>query len=211
LPHETPAAAVEAVAVEAVAAAQAMAALPDNHKNKPKGNISKKDRKTAQLHLARELKALDGSDGFSVGLEDDSNLFKWNVLIEGPGETPYEGGFFNAILEFPEDFPQKPPLMKFTTPNFWHPNVYKDGKVCISILHEPKEDPFNLQESVDLKWRPILSVEAVIVSVISMLNSPNFGSPANVDASVEWKKNPEQYVKKIKKLVRKTQELMMGG
>merc|ERR1712013_657006 len=102
-----------------------------------------------------------------------------NVLIEGPGETPYEGGFFNAILEFPEDFPQKPPVMKFTTPNFWHPNVYKDGKVCISILHEPKEDPFNLQESVDLKWRPILSVEAVIVSVISMLNSPNFGSPAN--------------------------------
>merc|ERR1712013_673612 len=121
-----------------------------------------------------------------------------NVLIEGPGETPYEGGFFNAILEFPEDFPQKPPVMKFTTPNFWHPNVYKDGKVCISILHEPKEDPFNLQESV-------------IVSVISMLNSPNFGSPANVDASVEWKKNPEAYVKKIKKLVRKTQDMMFGG
>lgn len=181
-------------------------------KPKANGGGNKKGRKMAMLILGQQLKALQhDSDGFSVGLEDDSNLFKWTVLINGPPETPYEGGFFNATLEFPEDFPQKPPLMKFTTPGFWHPNVYKDGKVCISILHEPKEDPFNLQESVDLKWRPILSVEAVIVSVISMLNSPNFGSPANVDASVEWKKNPEVYVKKIKRLVRKTQELMMGG
>merc|ERR1711994_61769 len=113
----------------------------------------------------------------------------------GPEKTLYEGGWFKATLDLPDNYPNSPPVMRFTTPNFWHPNVYKDGKVCISILHEPKEDPFNLQESVDLKWRPILSVEAVIISVISMLNSPNFGSPANVDASTEWKNNPKAYTK----------------
>ena len=58
--------------------------------------------------------------------------------------------------------------------------VYKDGKVCISILHEAKEDQFNQQESIDEKWRPILSVEAIIISVLSMLSEPNFSSPANM-------------------------------
>jgi len=43
--------------------------------------------------------------------------------------------------------------MKFTTPNFWHPNVYKDGRVCISILHEAKHDEFNEQEKMSEKCK----------------------------------------------------------
>ena len=62
--------------------------------------------------------------------------------------------------------------------------VYKDGKVCISILHEAKADEFNTQEKMSEKWRPILGPEAVLVSVLSMLSDPNFESPANIDASV---------------------------
>eukprot|EP00494_Astrolonche_serrata_P003431 UN03437 len=92
---------------------------------------------------------------------------------------------FPCSLTFPKDFPNRPPVMKFLTPGFWHPNVYKDGKVCISILHEAKEDALNPQERMDEKWRPIISVEAVLISVISMLADPNFSSPANVDASVQ--------------------------
>merc|ERR1712003_400016 len=81
----------------------------------------------------------------------------------------------------------------------------------IPILHEAKEDQFNQQESINEKCRPILSIEAIIVSVMSMLSEPNFESPANIDASVMWKKEPEVYKKKIRKLVRKSQEIMMGG
>jgi ubiquitin-conjugating enzyme E2 G1 len=40
----------------------------------------------------------------------------------------------------------------------------------------------NAQESVDEKWRPVLGIEAVILSVISMLNDPNIDSPANMEA-----------------------------
>ena len=61
--------------------------------------------------------------------------------------------------------------------------VYEDGKVCISILHNPGEDE-NQYESADERWRPILGVEAIIMSVISMLASPNDESPANIDAAV---------------------------
>jgi len=70
--------------------------------------------------------------------------------------------------------------MTFLTPDFWHPNVYPDGRVCISILHEAKEDKFNELEQMSEKWRPILGIEAVLISVLSLLSDPNFESPANI-------------------------------
>jgi ubiquitin-conjugating enzyme E2 G1 len=78
--------------------------------------------------------------------------------------------------------------------------VYPDGKVCISILHPPGVDQFNSSESADERWRPILGVESIILSVISMLNDPNISSPANLDAAVEYRDNPETYIKKVKRL-----------
>lgn len=64
------------------------------------------------------------------------------------------------------------------------PAVFPDGNVCISILHDPGVDAFNPQERADERWRPILGVEQVLVSVMAMLNEPNPDSPANVDAAV---------------------------
>lgn len=145
---------------------------------------------------------------FSVGVAKD-NIFEWDLCFEGPVGTLYEvcifqdnsynnkkGGFFNASLSFPEDYPNSPPVMKFRT-EMWHPNIYNDGTVCISILHKPT-DTLNDQESSDEKlflkinvkikfyfrWRPVLGVEQILISVISMLNDPNIYSPANVDAAV---------------------------
>ncbi len=124
--------------------------------------------------------------------------------MSGPEGTDYEGGYFPCTLSFPSEFPNQPPVMKFTTPGFWHPNVYKDGRVCISILHEAKEDQFNEQEKMSEKWRPILGIESILISVQSMLSEPNFQSPANIDASVEKKSDPTAYRKRIRALVRKT-------
>ena len=45
-----------------------------------------------------------------------------------------EGGFFRAKMVFPKDYPNNPPSVRFVS-EMWHPNVYADGKVCISILH----------------------------------------------------------------------------
>jgi ubiquitin-conjugating enzyme E2 G1 len=60
-------------------------------------------------------------DGVSVGLGDDENIFNWELMIVGPPDTLYEGGFFQAKLEFPADFPNMPPVMYFKTA-IWHPN-----------------------------------------------------------------------------------------
>ena len=145
-------------------------------------------------------------DLVSVGLVDDSNLYEWEILIMGPDGTLYEGGFFKAKLTFPPDFPNMPPTMTFLS-EMWHPNVYEDGRVCISILHPPGEDQFNSQESADERWRPILGVEQILISVISMLSDPNDESPANLDAAVMWRKDRPAFKKKVKQVVRKSQDM----
>lgn len=65
-----------------------------------------------------------------------------------------------SIVQFPDDFPNNPPKMKFLT-KMYHPNIYPDGTVCISILHAPGVDAMNTLESADERWRPILGVEQV--------------------------------------------------
>ena len=59
---------------------------------------------------------------------------------------------------------------------------------------------------MDEKWRPVLGVEQVVISVISMLCDPNINSPANIDASVMFQKNRKEYEQKVKQLVRKSME-----
>lgn len=169
------------------------------------------DEKYGSILLMRQYKELckNPVDNFSVGLKDDENMYEWNVMMEGPSDTIYEGGFFKCSLKFPKEYPSKPPTMHIETPDFFHPNVYaEDGKVCISILHEAKEDQFNEQEQMCEKWRPVLGVEAVLLSVLSMLSDPNTDSPANVDAAVMMKNDLAAYKKQVRRMVRRSQELL---
>ena len=115
-------------------------------------------------------------------LKDDDDPFVWEIMIMGPPETPYDGGFFRSEMIFPADYPNLPPKLKFVS-EFYHPNVYPDGTVCISILHPPGEDAFGY-EAANERWLPIHTVESILVSVLSMISSPNIESPANIDAGV---------------------------
>ena len=66
------------------------------------------------------------------------NFFQIHALITGPFDTPYEGGFFLFVIRCPPDYPIRPPRVKLlTTGNKevrFNPNLYKNGKVCLSIL-----------------------------------------------------------------------------
>mmetsp|Transcript_33374 Transcript_33374/g.68272 ORF Transcript_33374/g.68272 Transcript_33374/m.68272 type:complete len:173 (+) Transcript_33374:142-660(+) len=159
--------------------------------------------------LRRQLVELarNPPDGVSVGLVDDANIMCWELMLVGPSETLYEGGFFKAQLDFPPDFPNMPPEMTFKC-DMWHPNVYENGVVCISILHPPGEDQFNQQETAEERWRPILGVEQIVVSVLSMLSSPNGDSPANIDAGVQFRDDMPAFKKRVRQCVRKSQDDM---
>ncbi|KAL6048787.1 Ubiquitin-conjugating enzyme E2 14 [Balamuthia mandrillaris] len=163
--------------------------------------------KRAALLLRKQLKELQKNpvDGFSAGVEDD-NIFEWSCVIVGPPDTFYEGGYFNCKLKFPTEYPDQPPEMYFTS-EIWHPNVYEDGKVCISILHPPGEDEFGYEKANE-RWSPIHTVETILVSVISMLSDPNDESPANIDAARQWREDREGFKKKVQRCVRRSQEML---
>jgi len=138
--------------------------------------------------LQGELKKihLDPIEGVMINLVDESNLFEWDVGVFGAPGTLYEGGYFRSHLSFPQDYPYSPPNFRFVT-KMWHPNIYESGEVCISILHPPVDDPQS-GELPQERWNPTQTVRTILLSVISLLNEPNTFSPANVDASVMFRR-----------------------
>ncbi|ALC44733.1 CG7656 [Drosophila busckii] len=138
--------------------------------------------------LAMEYKSLleEPVEGFRVKLMNDDNLFEWEVAIFGPPDTLYQGGYFKAHMKFPHDYPYSPPSIRFLT-KVWHPNVYENGDLCISILHPPVDDPQSGELPCE-RWNPTQNVRTILLSVISLLNEPNTYSPANVDASVMYRR-----------------------
>ncbi|XP_054645851.1 ubiquitin-conjugating enzyme E2 R1-like isoform X1 [Dunckerocampus dactyliophorus] len=162
---------------------------------------------SSQKALMLEMKSLQDEpvEGFKITLVNESDMYNWEVAIFGPPNTHYEGGYFKALLKFPVDYPYSPPAFRFLT-KMWHPNIYENGEVCISILHPPVDDPQS-GELPSERWNPTQNVRTILLSVISLLNEPNTFSPANVDASVmyrRWKESKgrdREYIDIIRKQV----------
>jgi ubiquitin-conjugating enzyme E2 R len=95
-------------------------------------------------------------------------------------------------------------LLPFDLPTLCS-SVYKDGKVCISILHPPGDDPMS-GELASERWRPTQNVQSILLSVISMIADPNCSSPANVDAGVEYRDRVEKYNERVKGLAEKAKK-----
>uniref|UniRef100_L7J5Q3 Ubiquitin-conjugating enzyme E2 2 n=1 Tax=Pyricularia oryzae (strain P131) TaxID=1143193 RepID=L7J5Q3_PYRO1 len=114
-----------------------------------------------------------------------------NAVIIGPGDTPFEDGTFRLVMHFEEQYPNKPPSVKFISQMF-HPNVYATGELCLDILQN--------------RWSPTYDVAAILTSIQSLLNDPNTGSPANVEASNLYKDNRKEYIKRVRETVEKSWE-----
>ena len=90
---------------------------------------------TAERRLLKDLKKMQedtSQDSLQASPVSDS-LFFWEAIIFGPEDTIWEGGIFMLTLEFSEEYPNKPPKVKFTSKMF-HPNIYNDGSICLDIL-----------------------------------------------------------------------------
>jgi ubiquitin-conjugating enzyme E2 A len=136
----------------------------------------------------RELTA-DPPSGISASPSTEDNLFQWNATLIGPDESPWEGGIYTLRLQFPDQYPDKPPRVRFLTEMF-HPNIFADGSLCLDIIQD--------------KWKPIYTVSSILSSVQSLLCDPNTDSPANVDAAKLYKENKKEYNKRVRRCAEKS-------
>ncbi|KAL0262141.1 Ubiquitin-conjugating enzyme subunit [Diplodia seriata] len=151
----------------------------------------------AERVLMNEYKALAQESWTNIELVNE-NIFEWDVaLIVLNPDSIYYGGYFKAKMNFPKNYPFSPPDFKFMRP-LWHPNVYPDGRLCISILHPPGEDEMS-GELASERWSPAQRVESVLLSILSLLDDAEPSSPANVDAGVMLRKDPTKYKEMIKR------------
>ncbi|CAF1142663.1 unnamed protein product [Didymodactylos carnosus] len=113
-------------------------------------------------------------------LVDSSNPSVWRAIVHGPENTPYEGGRFKVLIEFPASYPFKPPTLRFD-PRLYHPNVHEDGMVSLSS-----------QDAT--AWSPRSQVGPLLSSVTMLLMEPNpADSPAYAEAAALMLNNKEEF------------------
>ena len=105
---------------------------------------------------------------------DETNMYKLYVLMIGTEDTPYHGGFYLFDFTFTDLYPMKPPSVKFCTLDGkvrFNPNLYVDGKVCLSILGTwsgPQWSPMNSITTI------LLAIQAMVLVKYPMTNEPGF-------------------------------------
>jgi len=141
----------------------------------------------ARRRLMRDFKYLQKDPPMGIqGSPQENNIMIWDAVIYGPADTPFEDGTFKLQIEFSEEYPNKPPKVKFLSKMF-HPNVYSDGSLCLDILQN--------------RWSPSYDVSSILTSIQSLLDEPNPSSPANAEAAKLFQENRAEYEKRIQQVV----------
>lgn len=129
--------------------------------------------------ITRELAELknDPPVNCSAGPEGD-DLYRWEGVIFGPADSPYQGGVFHLKIQFPVDYPFKCPTITFTT-KIYHPNINSAGIICLDILKN--------------QWSPALTISKVLLSICSLLTDPNPNDPLSPEIAHQYKSDLESY------------------
>ena len=134
--------------------------------------------------LALEVQKLHKAElgGIHVRFNPD-NIADIQAVIDGPENTPYEGGEFLVKLEIGDDFPQKPPKGYFLTKIF-HPNVSEPGAICLSTLSHD--------------WTEDMGFDHLLMTIRCLLIEPNAESALNEEAGKLLLENYQEYCRRAK-------------
>ncbi|RVW82651.1 Ubiquitin-conjugating enzyme E2 2 [Vitis vinifera] len=137
----------------------------------------------------------------TLGMETSirMNMYTWlcGIKLKGvlgfnpcipshPISALLKSGTFKLTLQFTEEYPNKPPTVRFVSRMF-HPNIYADGSICLDILQN--------------QWSPIYDVAAILTSIQSLLCDPNPNSPANSEAARMFSENKREYNRRVREIV----------
>ena len=106
------------------------------------------------------------------------DFYNWQATIMGPEGSPYHGGVFFLKIEFPTDYPFKPPRVAFTT-KIYHCNINGAGGICLDILKE--------------QWSPALTISKVLLSICSMMDDPNPNDPLVPEIADLYKRDRDKF------------------
>uniref|UniRef100_A0A069DNY8 Ubiquitin-conjugating enzyme E2-18 kDa n=1 Tax=Panstrongylus megistus TaxID=65343 RepID=A0A069DNY8_9HEMI len=121
---------------------------------------------------------------------DENNMFLWRGLIV-PENPPFNKGAFKIEIQFPNEYPFKPPRIRFKT-KIYHPNIDEKGQVCLPIIGE--------------KWKPATKTEQVIHSLIALVNDPEPDHPLRPDLAEEYAKDKAKFMKNAEDYTKKHSE-----
>jgi len=112
------------------------------------------------------------------------DMFQWQATIMGPIGSPYEGGLFYLRVDFPKDYPFKPPKMAFLT-KIYHCNISgASGGICLDILKD--------------QWSPALTISKVLLSICSLMDDPNPDDPLVPDIADLLKSDRKEHDEQAK-------------
>jgi ubiquitin-conjugating enzyme E2 Z len=113
----------------------------------------------------------------------ETDLTTVYALVTGTADSPYEGGTFLFLMRAPHDYPSSPPRVKLLTTGSgrvrFNPNLYRNGKVCLSILGT----------WAGPGWSPAQSISSVLLSIQTLMcenpyhNEPGFERGAGTNAN----------------------------
>ena len=113
---------------------------------------------------------------------DDTNFLKGYAMIVGTKGSLYFGGYYFFFFDFPADYPYSPPKLTYSTNDGvtrFHPNLYKNGKVCLSILNTWKGE----------SWSACQTIRSILLTLLTILDDkPLLHEPGFRESSPDFKK-----------------------
>jgi ubiquitin-conjugating enzyme E2 H len=118
-----------------------------------------------------------------------NEISEFYIKFHGPFGTPYQGGIWKILVKLPDDYPYKPPYVRFSNKIF-HPNIEEtSGIVCLDVINQT--------------WTPMYDLTNVFDTFLpQLLTHPNAMDPLNSDAGILCIQRPEEFEKIVKSYVR---------
>ncbi|XP_060075611.1 ubiquitin-conjugating enzyme E2 L3-like [Ylistrum balloti] len=147
----------------------------------------------ATRRLSKELADLQSQPktSFKNIAVDESNILIWNGLLVSD-IPPYNKGAFRIEINFPAEYPFKPPKITFKT-KIYHPNVDEKGQVCLPIISAEN-------------WKPATKTDQVIQALVSLVNDPEPDHPLRADIAEEFSRDHKQFMKNAEEHTKKHAE-----